>query len=142
MFLEITDRLRTPNEDFFQWYPTLLGLGRQIGLINFGAFGIFSTDLSALFWHWFHCPWDLGVFPTIFVLFSGLTHIYPKYTPNMILAVKNLGNSHQTSVIGAWNYQIYQTILWELGKTCHLLSCADFSKECFSSFLPSKLRCW
>ena len=29
--------LRTPDEAFFHWYPKLLGLGRQIGLKNFGA---------------------------------------------------------------------------------------------------------
>ena len=39
--------LRTTNEAFFQWYPKLLGLGRQIGPINFMAFGVFSAKLSA-----------------------------------------------------------------------------------------------
>ena len=29
--------LRMPNEAFFHWNPKLLGLGRQIGQINFGA---------------------------------------------------------------------------------------------------------
>ena len=40
--------LRTPNEaSFFHQNPKLLGLGRQSGQINFGAFGVFSADLSA-----------------------------------------------------------------------------------------------
>ena len=39
--------LRTPNEAFFHWNPELLGLGRQIGQINSGAFGVFSAELSA-----------------------------------------------------------------------------------------------
>ena len=36
-----------PDEALFKWYSKLLGLGRQI---SFGAFGVFSADLSALFW--------------------------------------------------------------------------------------------
>ena len=47
--------LRTPDEAFFHRNPKLLGLGRQFGKINlflytvtnFGAFGVFSADLSA-----------------------------------------------------------------------------------------------
>ena len=39
--------LRTPNEAFFNRNPKLLGLGRLFGQINFGAFGVFSADLSA-----------------------------------------------------------------------------------------------
>jgi hypothetical protein len=35
------------NEAFFHQNPNLLGLGRQFGKINFGAFGVFSADLSA-----------------------------------------------------------------------------------------------
>ena len=31
----------------FYWNPELLGLGRQIGQINSGAFGVFSAELSA-----------------------------------------------------------------------------------------------
>ena len=37
--------LRTPNEAFFQ-NPELLGLGRQIGQINSGVFGVFSAELA------------------------------------------------------------------------------------------------
>ena len=36
-----------PDEAFFQWNPEILGLGRQIGQINSGAFGEFSAKLSA-----------------------------------------------------------------------------------------------
>jgi hypothetical protein len=32
---------------FFHQNPTLLGLGRQFGQINFGAFGVFLANLSA-----------------------------------------------------------------------------------------------
>ena len=39
--------LWTPNEAFFYRNPKLLGLGRQIGQINLGAFGVFLPDLSA-----------------------------------------------------------------------------------------------
>jgi hypothetical protein len=38
---------RTPNEAFFHWNPELLELGREIGQINSGAFGVFSAKLSA-----------------------------------------------------------------------------------------------
>ena len=37
----------TPNEALFHHNPKLLGLSRQFGQINFGAFGVFSADLSA-----------------------------------------------------------------------------------------------
>ena len=46
--------LRTPNQAFFHRNPKFLGLGRQIGQINFGAF---STDLSApILVLWVSCP--------------------------------------------------------------------------------------
>ena len=45
--VSITHGLRTPNEAFFHRNPNLLGLGRQFGQINFGAFGVFSANLSA-----------------------------------------------------------------------------------------------
>ena len=44
------DGLRMPNEAFFHWNPELLGLDRQIGQINSGAFGVFSAELSAPIW--------------------------------------------------------------------------------------------
>ena len=39
--------LRTPNEALFHQNPKILGLGRQFGQINFGAFEVFLADLSA-----------------------------------------------------------------------------------------------
>jgi hypothetical protein len=36
-----------PNEAFFHRNTKLLGLGRQFGQINFGAFGVLLVDLSA-----------------------------------------------------------------------------------------------
>ena len=45
--------LQTPN-----WNPELLGLGRQIGQINFGASRVFSAKLSApILVHWVPCPY-------------------------------------------------------------------------------------
>ena len=49
--------LWTPNETFFHWKPELLGLGRQIGQINSGAFGLFLAKLSApILVQWVPCP--------------------------------------------------------------------------------------
>ena len=58
----IKHALRTPNEAFFHRNPKLLGLGRQIGQINCGAFGMFLADLP---------HWD-------FELFSSSNHISPR----------------------------------------------------------------
>ena len=39
--------LRTPIKAFFPLkYPKFLGLGRQIGEMNFGTFGVFSAELK------------------------------------------------------------------------------------------------
>ena len=43
---EFDHGLWTPNEVFFHWIPELLGLGKQIGQINCGAFGVFSAKLQ------------------------------------------------------------------------------------------------
>ena len=49
--------LQMPNEAFFHWNPELLGLGRQIGQINSGAFEVFSAKLSApILLQWVPCP--------------------------------------------------------------------------------------
>ena len=48
------------------------------------------------------------------IWFSGLKHIayrYPKYIPNMTLAVKKLGNSHHTSVVGGLKNEVYRFLL-------------------------------
>ena len=47
IFYGLYHELRTPNEAFFHQNPKLLGLGRQIGQVHFGAFWVFSADLSA-----------------------------------------------------------------------------------------------
>jgi hypothetical protein len=44
-FICIKHGLWMPNEVVFHWNPDLLGLGRQIGQINSGTFGIFSAKL-------------------------------------------------------------------------------------------------
>ena len=50
-------RLGTPDEAFFQWYLKLLGLGRQIGLINLGVFsGIFGQTIGMIWVLWVPCP--------------------------------------------------------------------------------------
>ena len=55
--LVVKNLLRMPNEAFFHWNPKRLGLGRQIGQINFGSFGVFSVKLSApIFVLWVACP--------------------------------------------------------------------------------------
>ena len=57
--VEVTYDARTTdaNEAFFHWNPENLGLGRQIGQINSGAFGVFSTKLSApILVQWVPCP--------------------------------------------------------------------------------------
>ena len=46
-------KLRTPNEAFFH-RQLILGLSRQFGQINFGAFWVFSTNLSTTLVHVFH----------------------------------------------------------------------------------------
>ena len=57
LFISLNHGLRTPNEAFFHRNPKLLGLGRQFGQINFGAFGVFSADLSApILVLWVLCP--------------------------------------------------------------------------------------
>ena len=41
----------------FHWYSELLGLGRQVGQINSGAFGVLSAKLSApILVQWVTCP--------------------------------------------------------------------------------------
>ena len=45
--LGLNHGLWTSNEAFFHWNLELLGLGRQIGHMNYGTFGVFSDKLSA-----------------------------------------------------------------------------------------------
>ena len=46
--IRVTHGLQTPIEAFFHQNPKLLGLGRQFGQINFGAFGVFPHIVSSL----------------------------------------------------------------------------------------------
>ena len=56
-FNKWSHELQTPNEAFFHWIPKLLGLDRQFGQINFGAFGVFLANLSAaILVEWVPCP--------------------------------------------------------------------------------------
>ena len=64
--------LQTPNEAFFYWNPELLSLGKQIGQIKSGAFGVLSAKLSApILVQWVPCP--------CFPLFNH--DFYKKLTP-------------------------------------------------------------
>ena len=46
-------KLVMPNEAFFHRNPKLLGLGKQYGQINFGAFRVFQSPKSQIFiWDW------------------------------------------------------------------------------------------
>ena len=67
---------------FFNDISSFLPKPRQIGRINFAAFWVFLTDLSALFCHCesqIYGKMDLVVFPAKKLWFSRLTHIYPEY---------------------------------------------------------------
>ena len=54
--------IQDPRTTDAQWRlfhrnPKLLGLGRQLGQLNFRAYGVFSADLSApIFVQWVPCP--------------------------------------------------------------------------------------
>ena len=71
---------------------------RQIGWIDFGVFVVFSEELLAtIFAVWVPCLW----FPSFSCFFYKKNFAFQtKYIPSMILAVKNLGNSHHASVVG------------------------------------------
>ena len=71
--------LRTPNKAFFHWNPELLGLGRQIGQINSGAFGVFSAKLSApILVQWVSCP-CFPLFKNYFYKKTKPLYPHPKY---------------------------------------------------------------
>ena len=78
------------------------GLGRQIGLKFFEAFGVFLAKLLALFWH---CKslvhWKMyiaGSFAYNIFWFLGLKHITLKCSQNKVSTVKNLEKSFHTSI--------------------------------------------
>ena len=75
--------LWTPNEAFFHRNPKLLGLGRQFGQINFGAFEVFLADLSApILVLWVPCP----CFPLINHYFYKKLSLYI-HIPNIYLGL-------------------------------------------------------
>ena len=75
---EFYQGLRTPNEAFFHCNPELLGLGRLIGQISSGAFGvgIFGKNYEHPFWyseslaHVFHYSTNIS---------TKELSLYPKY---------------------------------------------------------------
>ena len=76
-------RLRTPKKPFFHRDSKLLGLGRQFGKINFEAFGVFLSDLSAtILVLWVPCPW----FPLINHYFYKKLSLYIQI-PNIYLGL-------------------------------------------------------
>ena len=74
-------RATDAQEAFFHWNPKLLGLSRQFGPINFGAFGVFSANLSApILILWVPCP----CFPLINHYFYKKLSLYI-HIPNIYL---------------------------------------------------------
>ena len=71
--------LWTPNEAFFHWNYNFWWLSRQFGQIHFGAFGVFSADLSApILVLWVPCP----CFPLI-------NHYFYK-KPSLYIFIQNI----------------------------------------------------
>ena len=107
---------------FFHQNPKLLGLGRQIGQINFGAFGVFSAKLSApSLVQWVPCP----CFPLFNQYFNKKLSLYI-HIPNIYLGLgfefgpqRNLGLSLHVSVVSAQNQGIIATArLYKEHKVC------------------------
>ena len=75
--------LWTPNGAFFHWNQELLGLGRRIGQINSGAFGVFLAELSApILVQWVPCP----CFPLFHHYFYKKLSLYI-HIPNIYLGL-------------------------------------------------------
>ena len=90
----------TQRELFFK-NPKLLGLGQKC----LGNFRYFRPNYSTHFGTVSPLSMALSIslvfFSTEKLLFLGLKQATPKYLTNIIMAVKNLRNSHHTSVVGA-----------------------------------------
>ena len=78
--IESTDYGR-PMKPFFHWNPELLGLGRQIGKINSGAFGVFRPNHQHPFWY---SESLVHVFHTLFLKKTLNLYIY---IPNICLGL-------------------------------------------------------
>ena len=103
--MDLSHGLRTPKESFFQKFETF-GRGQTNWAEMFwGIWGIFGQTTSTILALWVTCPWKnvVGSFFYKKIWFLGLKHITLKYSQNKILAVKNLGNSVQTSIFGDQN---------------------------------------
>jgi hypothetical protein len=89
-------RLQTPRESFFFKNLKFLGLGRQIWLKFYEAFG---QTISTVLVLWVPCPWEnvSGSLSYRKLVFLGLKHITPKCSQNKILALKN-------STFGGYHY--------------------------------------
>ena len=72
-----------------------------------GSWSIFGQTIKTILVLWVPRPWENGFSCFIFkkLWFSGLKHMCLKYIPNMIFAVKKLGNRHHTSIVGGPNDQ-------------------------------------
>ena len=116
-YLPLNHGLRTPNEDFFHRYPKLLVLGRHIGQIYLGLFGVFLAELSApILAPWVHCP----CFPLINHYFYKKKLSLYIHIPNIfgigiwIWAAKNYGFSHHAFVVRVLNKGAYFLALFLL----------------------------
>ena len=86
-----------PGGSFFFKNLKLLGLGRQIVLKFFEAFGLFSAKLSALFWHCESIPLSMG--KCICFIFLQKTLVFRSKTPKYDIGCKEFRSLH-TSVFG------------------------------------------
>ena len=87
-----TDYLWTANEVCFHRNSKLLGLSRQFGHMNFGAFGVLSANFSApILVQWVPCP----CFPSIGIYnllhFPLYNHYFnKKHNTSIVLYIKSL----------------------------------------------------
>ena len=114
-FYQLDHGLRTPRESFFFENPKLLGLGRQIGPKFFGAFGVFSADLSApILVLWVPCP----CFPLIKHYFYKKNYAFISKTQQIIWEWElNSGcvrSPWTRSMVCSWKTKVRSTIWYIL----------------------------
>jgi hypothetical protein len=105
-FLFIYARTTDTQRELFFKNSKLLGLGRQICLKFFEAFGVFSDKILALFWYCeslVHGKMQLVLFPAKTLVFRSKTY-NSQMLQNKILVVKNLEKSLHTSIFGVYMY--------------------------------------
>ena len=117
-----------------------MSMGKQTGLIILEHMWYFQPNYQ----HYFCTvnPLSMEKWIWLFFLqkklwFSGLSHIYPKYIPNMILAIKNFGNSHHMFVVGDWMNWNFDT---ELVPICALVLQIK-SKQCIETMQCPDRQC-